>query len=99
MSADDVRKKLNLKNMTLKSLNIACIGAGVIGFAWVARLVLNGVNVSVFDKQKHNATGVSAEIMERAAKSYSQLTEAPLRSHGKLTLTNSLVEAIMIHIM
>ena len=37
--------------MTLKSLNVACIGAGVIGSGWVARLVLNGVNVTVFDKK------------------------------------------------
>ena len=79
--------------MTLKSLNIACIGAGVIGSGWVARLVLNGVNVTVFDKQKDSYKRTK-EIIERAAKSYSQLTEAPLRDHGKLTLTNSLEEAI-----
>ena len=27
----------------------ACIGGGVIGAGWVARLVLNGVAVSIFD--------------------------------------------------
>ena len=80
--------------MTLKSLNVACIGAGVIGSGWVARLVLNGVNVTVFDKQKDSYKRTK-EIIKRAAKSYSQLTEAPLRNHGKLTLTNSLEEAIV----
>ena len=79
--------------MILKSLNVACIGAGVIGSGWVARLVLNGVNVTVFDKQKSSYKRTK-EIIERATKSYSKLTEAPLRNHGKLTLTNSLEEAI-----
>ena len=52
--------------MILRSLNVACIGAGVIGSGWVARLVLNGVNVTVFDKQKGSYKRTK-EIIERAA--------------------------------
>jgi len=28
---------------------VGVIGAGVIGTGWIARLLLNGINVSVFD--------------------------------------------------
>ena len=34
----------------MKNLSVTCIGAGVIGSGWAARLLVNGINVNVFDK-------------------------------------------------
>ena len=35
--------------MTIKGLNVAVIGGGVIGAGWVARFNENGINVAVYD--------------------------------------------------
>ena len=35
----------------MKNLSVTCIGAGVIGSGWAARLLVNGINVNVFDKR------------------------------------------------
>jgi len=80
--------------MTLKSLKVACVGAGVIGSGWVARLLLNGVSVTVFDKNVDSYQRTK-EIIERASKSYSRLTEAPLRKHGTVVFSNTLEDALI----
>ena len=79
--------------MTTKILNVSCIGAGVIGSGWAARLLVNGINVTVFDKQteSYNRTKLS---VERAKKYFSQLTKAPLREIGNLTFAKSLDDAL-----
>ena len=40
--------------MNTENLHVGCIGAGVIGSGWVARLLVNGINVTVFDRQKES---------------------------------------------
>ena len=79
--------------MTTKNLNVTCVGAGVIGSGWAARLLVNGINVTIFDKQmeSYNRTNLS---IERARKYFSQLTKAPLRAIGNLTFAKSLEDAL-----
>ena len=79
--------------MTTKNLNVTCVGAGVIGSGWAARLLVNGINVTVFDQQieSYNRTNLS---VERAKKYFSQLTKAPLRAIGNLTFAKSLEDAL-----
>ena len=77
----------------MKNLSVTCIGAGVIGSGWAARLLVNGINVNVFDKrpESYNRTRLS---VERAKKYFSQLTKAPLREMGSLTFDKSLEDAV-----
>ncbi|GIS85431.1 MAG: hypothetical protein CM1200mP16_17310 [Nitrospina sp.] len=62
--------------------NSAIIGGGVIGGGWAARLVLNGIDVNVYDpsaKAKENI----GEMLSNAKHAYSKLTMAPLLKPGK----------------
>jgi carnitine 3-dehydrogenase len=43
----------------------ACIGGGVIGAGWIARLVLNGIDVAIFDPDPEAARKVEA-VLENA---------------------------------
>ena len=81
--------------MTTKNLNVTCVGAGVIGSGWAARLLVNGINVTIFDKQmeSYNRTNLS---IERARKYFSQLTKSPLRAIGNLTFAKSLEDALKL---
>ena len=81
--------------MITKNLNVTCIGAGVIGSGWAARLLVNGINVTVFDKQPESYHRTNLSI-KRAKKYLSQLTKAPLRKKGNLTFAKSLEDALKI---
>ena len=50
------------KTMITKNLNVTCIGAGVIGSGWAARLLVNGINVTVFDKQPESYHRTNSSI-------------------------------------
>ena len=79
--------------MNTENLHVGCIGAGVIGSGWVARLLVNGINVTVFDRQKESYDRTQLSV-ERAKKYYSQLTKAPLRQIGNISFANSLEDAL-----
>ena len=79
--------------MNTENLHVGCIGAGVIGAGWVARLLVNGINVTVFDRQKESYDRTQLSV-ERAKKYYSQLTKAPLRQIGNISFANSLEDAL-----
>lgn len=70
----------------------ACIGGGVIGAGWVARLLLNGIDVSLFDPAPDAARKVE-EVMAGARRAYRAMTET-LPEEGKLTLATSIAEAV-----
>ena len=53
--------------MSKKTLNVSCVGAGVIGSGWAARLLVNGVNVTVLDKQTESYSRTKSSV-ERAKK-------------------------------
>jgi carnitine 3-dehydrogenase len=71
----------------------ACIGAGVIGAGWVARFLLAGIDVAVFDPHP-DARRVVGEVLENAEWAYQRLTAAPLPPRGALTFCATIAEAV-----
>jgi carnitine 3-dehydrogenase len=71
----------------------ACVGGGVIGGGWIARFLLAGVDVRVFDPHPE-AERIVAEVIANAERAYGLLTEAPLPARGRLTFCLSLADAV-----
>ncbi len=71
----------------------ACIGGGVIGGGWVARLLLSGVDVAVYDPAP-DAKRLVLEVLANAERAYGKLTAVPLPKRGTLTFANSIAEAV-----
>ena len=62
----------------------ACIGGGVIGAGWVARLVLNGIDVAVFDPHPEAKRKVD-EVMKNARRAYKRMAVKGLPKEGRIT--------------
>ena len=77
--------------MTIKST--AAIGGGVIGGAWAARFVLNGLDCRVFDPHPE-AERIVGEVMANAERALEMLTDAPKPKPGALTFVSSIEEAV-----
>ncbi|ENN88540.1 3-hydroxyacyl-CoA dehydrogenase [Rhizobium freirei PRF 81] len=71
----------------------ACIGGGVIGGGWIARFLLAGIDVDVYDPHPE-AKRIVGEVLANAGKAYAMLTGAPLPPHGKLTFRDTLEAAV-----
>jgi carnitine 3-dehydrogenase len=71
----------------------ACIGGGVIGGGWIARFLLAGIDVKVFDPHLE-AQRIVGEVIANAERAYGLLTDAPLPPRGRLTFCASLAEAV-----
>ncbi len=71
----------------------ACIGGGVIGGGWAARLLLNGIDVAVFDPAPDAKDKVEA-VLANAERSWAKLTKAPLPERGALRYAANLAEAV-----
>ncbi|OAV49753.1 3-hydroxyacyl-CoA dehydrogenase [Rhizobium sp. WYCCWR10014] len=71
----------------------ACIGGGVIGGGWIARFLLAGIDVNVFDPHPE-ASRIVGEVLANAEKAYAMLTGAPLPPRGRLTFCTTLEEAV-----
>jgi carnitine 3-dehydrogenase len=71
----------------------ACIGGGVIGGGWIARLLLAGVDVKVFDPHPE-AERVVGEVIANAERAYGLLTKAPLPACGRLIFSPNLADAV-----
>lgn len=71
----------------------ACIGGGVIGGGWAARLLLSGINVSVFDPHT-DAERMVAEVFANAERAWGNLTAAPLPRTGKFTFAKTIEDAV-----
>src|ERR1700758_5892400 len=71
----------------------ACIGGGVIGGGWIARFLLAGVDVRVFDPHPE-AERIIGEVIANAERAYGLLTKVPLPARGRLTFSPSLEEAV-----
>lgn len=71
----------------------ACIGGGVIGGGWIARFLLAGIDVSVFDPHPE-AERIVGEVIANAERAYGLLTQAPLPARGQLVFCASLAEAV-----
>ncbi|MEQ9608385.1 MAG: 3-hydroxyacyl-CoA dehydrogenase NAD-binding domain-containing protein, partial [Kiloniellaceae bacterium] len=71
----------------------AAIGGGVIGAGWVARLLENGIDVTVYDPAPEAERRLQA-VLDNAERAYAKLTLAPRRSKGRLTFAASIAEAV-----
>ena len=71
----------------------AAIGGGVIGAGWVARLLLNGIDVSIFDPDPEASRKVG-EVMKGARRSYKQMLPGGLPKESKLTFAKTIGEAV-----
>jgi carnitine 3-dehydrogenase len=71
----------------------AAIGGGVIGAGWVARLVLNGIDVSVYDPDPEASRKVG-EVMKGARRAYKQMLPKGLPAEGKITYAKTIAEAV-----
>ncbi len=71
----------------------AAIGGGVIGAGWVARLLLNGIDVAIFDPDPEAKRKVS-EVMKGARRAYRQMLPGGLPKEGRLTFAATIAEAV-----
>lgn len=69
------------------------IGGGVIGGGWVARFLLNGWDVSVFDPDPQAERKIS-EVLTNARRSLPSLYDKSLPAEGRLTFEDDLAEAV-----
>jgi len=67
------------------------IGAGVIGSGWIARLLLNGIDVFVYDPSKEAPKYVK-KVINNAERAYKKLLTSNLPKKGKLLFSNSISE-------
>ena len=71
----------------------AVIGGGVIGGGWVARLLLNGVDVAVYDKDPQAEDKIKA-ILENGERAFAKMTMAPPPPKGMITICHDLAAAV-----
>ena len=71
----------------------ACIGGGVIGGGWIARFLLAGVDVQVFDPDPE-VKRIVGEVIANAERAYAMLTHTPLPRRGALRFRASIAEAV-----
>ena len=74
-------------------MKVCAIGVGVIGAGWVARFILNGVDVAVFDLAADHEKKVQ-EIITLASKSLPHLYDRMLPNRGTLSFHSNLKEAV-----
>ena len=72
---------------------VGLLGGGVIGAGWAARLLLNGIDVRLFDPDPDAPRKVD-EVLENARRAYRRLTMAPLPAEGSLTFAATPEEAV-----
>jgi len=73
---------------------VGVIGAGVIGAGWIARLLLNGINVSVFDPSPQAPENAN-KVINNAARAYTKLHTVQLPKKGQLSFKDSVAEAVI----
>ncbi|GHD04912.1 carnitine 3-dehydrogenase [Tianweitania populi] len=71
----------------------ACIGGGVIGAGWVARLVLNGIDVALYDPDPQASRKVD-EVLAGARRAYLQMVPSGLPKEGRVTYVSTVAEAV-----
>ncbi len=71
---------------------VGLLGGGVIGGAWAARAVLNGMDAVVCDNDPEAERKVG-EVIENARRAWSMLTIAPLPTPGTWRIVRTLEEA------
>jgi carnitine 3-dehydrogenase len=69
---------------SLGLVTVGLLGGGVIGGGWAARLLINGIDVQLFDPDPDAERKVD-EMLANARRAWSSLTDAPLPTQGTLT--------------
>ena len=72
---------------------VALLGGGVIGAGWGARMVLNGLDVTVYDPDPE-APRKAGEVLENARRAYAKLAPAGTGPEGDLRFTDDLASAV-----
>src|SRR6516165_4979645 len=72
---------------------VGLLGGGVIGSGWVARFLLNGVDVRLYDPDP-GAERKVLEVVENARRAMARLTLAPLPPEGRLAIVATPEEAV-----
>lgn len=72
---------------------VAVIGGGVIGGGWIARFLLNGIDIKVYDPAPKARDTVS-EVLANAARAYEKLVPGPLPPRGECIYAASIEEAV-----
>jgi carnitine 3-dehydrogenase len=76
-----------------KPAAVGLVGGGVIGGGWAARLLVNGIDVRVYDPAP-DARGRLERVLDQARRAYGALTLGPLPAEGSLTLCDSAEDAV-----
>ncbi|MEZ5809946.1 MAG: 3-hydroxyacyl-CoA dehydrogenase NAD-binding domain-containing protein [Rhizobiaceae bacterium] len=71
----------------------AVVGGGVIGAGWAARLLLNGIDVSIFDPDPEAGRKV-AEVLANARHAYGKMVPDGLPAEGRVTFAATVAEAV-----
>ena len=71
----------------------AVIGGGVIGAGWIARLIENGINVTIYDPAPDAAEKVDA-VLKNSRYAYSKLISVTRASEGLITYCESTEAAV-----
>lgn len=74
-------------------MKFAAIGGGVIGGGWIARFVLSGHDVAVFDPHPE-AQRIVGEVLANASRAWDKLFQAPLPEPGRITWAATVAEAV-----
>lgn len=74
-------------------MKIAAIGGGVIGGGWIARFILSGHDVAVFDPHP-DAQRIVGEVLANATRAWGRLFQAPLPEPGRILWAGSVAEAV-----
>ncbi|MCW6530032.1 carnitine 3-dehydrogenase [Sphingomonas sp. MMSM20] len=69
------------------------VGGGVIGAGWAARLLLNGIDVAIFDPDPEIGRKVET-VLAGARRAWQRLIPAGLPAEGKLRLASSVEDAV-----
>jgi len=72
---------------------VGLIGGGVIGSAWAARLLINAVDVRIYDPDP-DLPGRLDKVLNNALRAYRKMTLAPVELRGELRVANSIEEAV-----
>ena len=78
--------------MTTKRI-AACVGGGVIGGGWIARFLLHGWDVNVFDPAP-DAQRKIGEVLDNARASLPELSDVGMPTEGRLTFCDTMTEAV-----
>lgn len=76
-----------------KVKTVGLIGGGVIGSAWAARLLINGIDVNLYDPAKGVERRIH-DVLDNALRAYRSMTPAPIDVRGRLSRVDSIEAAV-----